>query len=84
MMAQEAREKAEKERIQNEKPTLESIKAMLLDIEQAFTDWASPLNREWELKYVREMTRDQIRKAENVQELSEALLKMDRGFSHPF
>ena len=66
MLAKETRDKAEKERLENERPSLESIKAMLLDIEQAFTDWATPLNREWELKYVRDLTRDQIRKAETV------------------
>ena len=82
--AQEQRDKKEKERIENERPSLEALKVILLDIEQAYTDWATSLNREWELKYVRDLAKDQIRKADNVQDLSEAVLKLDRGFSHPF
>lgn len=43
------RDQQEKERLENARPSLESIKAVLLDIEQAYTDWATPLKREWEL-----------------------------------
>jgi len=82
--AQEQRDKKEKERIENERPSLEALKVILLDVEQAYTEWATALSREWELKYVRDLAKDQIRKADNVQDLSEAVLKLDRGFSHPF
>ncbi len=57
---------------------------MLLDIEEAYTEQATSLSREWEIKYVRDMTRKQIREAENVNDLAQTLIKLDRGFSHPF
>ncbi len=53
----EQKEAKEKERMENERPSLEKIKVMLLDMEEAYSDWATPLRREWELKYVRDLTR---------------------------
>ena len=56
----------------------------MLDIEAAYTDTATQIHREWELKYVRDMTLDQIRKAETVSDLGDILLKLDRAFCKPF
>ena len=50
----------------DEKPTLQILKDMLLNVESMFTDGGLPLNREWETKEVRERLRAQIENAKSV------------------
>jgi hypothetical protein len=57
---QNERDEKLKRRLERERPSMEGVKALILDIESAYTDWATPLSREWELKYMRDMTREQI------------------------
>lgn len=56
----------------------------MLDVEEAYSTYSATLKREWELLYLRDMTRKKIEQAESTQELASILINMDQGFSQPY
>lgn len=50
-------------------PSLERVKALILSIEKAYTDFSSEVKREWDTQYRREMKLEKINKAQTTSEL---------------
>lgn len=67
-----------------EKPSLECIKQILLDLEAKYTEFGVKYKREWEIQYIRELTRSSIKKSDSVQELAEQMVKIQGGMYRPY
>lgn len=67
-----------------EKPSLECIKQILLDLEAKYTEFGVKYKREWEIQYIRELTRSSIKKSDSVQELAEQMVKIHGGMYRPY
>lgn len=65
-------------------PSLEKVKALILDTEQAYTSTQAPLRKEWELDAARADMLKELRQAESLKDLAAFLLRLDYGFCKPY
>jgi hypothetical protein len=53
----------------DERPCLATMKDMLANIESIYTDFSTPLNREWDTKVIRDKLRENIESAKTIEDL---------------
>ena len=72
-----------KKSLEDTKPTLESLRETLLNIESAYTDSGLALQREYDNKAARDLIREKLAQAKSASEFGPILLKLEHGFSTP-